>query len=72
MQIKLAPFLVKFIAFFSTADRVFSAECSTRKVYEEGAKGIALAVVSGINCKHGFSFPIVFPFYFPFASHYLS
>ena len=32
-------------------DRVFSGDCSTRQVYEEGAKEIALSVVRGINCK---------------------
>ncbi|KAH9711100.1 kinesin-like protein KIN-7G [Citrus sinensis] len=32
-----------------TFDRVFSCDCTTRKVYEEGAKEVALAVVSGIN-----------------------
>ncbi|XP_057496315.1 kinesin-like protein KIN-7E [Actinidia eriantha] len=32
-----------------TFDRVFSGDCSTRQVYEEGAKDISLSVVSGIN-----------------------
>ncbi|KAK6922635.1 NPK1-activating kinesin-like protein, C-terminal [Dillenia turbinata] len=32
-----------------TFDRVFKSDCSTRKVYEEGAKEVALSVVSGIN-----------------------
>ncbi|EEF52669.1 ATP binding protein, putative [Ricinus communis] len=32
-----------------TFDRVFGSECSTKQVYEEGAKEIALAAVSGIN-----------------------
>ncbi|CAL5377094.1 unnamed protein product [Camellia sinensis] len=32
-----------------TFDRVFSGDCSTRQVYDEGAKEIALSVVSGIN-----------------------
>ncbi|KAH7566300.1 hypothetical protein JRO89_XS08G0134400 [Xanthoceras sorbifolium] len=32
-----------------TFDRVFSPDCITRKVYEEGAKEVALSVVSGIN-----------------------
>ncbi|KDP46700.1 hypothetical protein JCGZ_06488 [Jatropha curcas] len=32
-----------------TFDRVFRPDCSTRQVYEEGAKEVALAVVSGIN-----------------------
>ncbi|XP_071697938.1 kinesin-like protein KIN-7E isoform X2 [Rutidosis leptorrhynchoides] len=30
-------------------DRVFSGDATTRQVYDEGAKGIALSVVSGIN-----------------------
>ncbi|CAN4122933.1 unnamed protein product [Withania somnifera] len=30
-------------------DRVFGHECSTREVYEEAAKGVALSVLSGIN-----------------------
>ena len=33
-------------------DRVFRGDCSTKQVYEEGAKDIALSVVGGINCKH--------------------
>ncbi|XP_065880817.1 kinesin-like protein KIN-7G [Euphorbia lathyris] len=32
-----------------TLDRVFGSECSTKQVYEEGAKEIAIASVSGIN-----------------------
>ncbi|KAM5546730.1 kinesin-like protein KIN-7G [Rosa sericea] len=32
-----------------TFDRVFSTDCSTRRVYEEGAKKVALSVASGIN-----------------------
>ncbi|GLT39216.1 hypothetical protein SLA2020_134220 [Shorea laevis] len=32
-----------------TFDRVFSSDCSTRQVYEQGAKEVALSVVSGIN-----------------------
>ncbi|GAB4847508.1 hypothetical protein Ancab_026567 [Ancistrocladus abbreviatus] len=32
-----------------TYDRVFDFGCSTRKVYEEGAKAVALSVVTGIN-----------------------
>jgi centromeric protein E len=33
-------------------DRVFSPECNTRQVYEEGAKEVALSVLAGINCTH--------------------
>ncbi|KAG6572067.1 Kinesin-like protein KIN-7E, partial [Cucurbita argyrosperma subsp. sororia] len=32
-----------------TFDRVFGGDCSTKQVYEEGAKEIAFSVVSGIN-----------------------
>ncbi|KAL2346083.1 hypothetical protein Fmac_000083 [Flemingia macrophylla] len=32
-----------------TVDRVFRGDCPTKQVYEEGAKGIALSAVSGIN-----------------------
>lgn len=32
-----------------TFDRVFRGDCSTKKVYEEGAKEVALSVVNGIN-----------------------
>ncbi|ESW07912.1 hypothetical protein PHAVU_009G003000 [Phaseolus vulgaris] len=32
-----------------TFDRVFRGDCSTKQVYEEGAKAIALSVVGGIN-----------------------
>ncbi|XP_039797279.1 kinesin-like protein KIN-7J isoform X3 [Panicum virgatum] len=32
-----------------TYDRVFNPECSTRQVYEEGAKQVALSVLTGIN-----------------------
>ncbi|KAK8311564.1 hypothetical protein V6Z12_D02G259200 [Gossypium hirsutum] len=32
-----------------TFDRVFRGDCSTKQVYEEGAKEIALSVVNGIN-----------------------
>ena len=33
-------------------DKVFRGDCTTRKVYEEGTKEIALSVVNGINCKY--------------------
>lgn len=33
-------------------DRVFRSDCSTRQVYEDGAKAVVLSVVSGINCEH--------------------
>ncbi|KAI4330375.1 hypothetical protein MLD38_028668 [Melastoma candidum] len=34
-----------------TFDRVFRSNCLTRQVYEEGAKEVALSVVSGINAS---------------------
>jgi centromeric protein E len=55
-------------AMFPTAytyDRVFGPSCSTRQVYEEGAKEVALSVVSGINCTHRRNEAIMFcHFYF--------
>lgn len=39
-------------SFMSFSDRVFGPNCSTRQVYEEGAKEVALSVVSGINCMY--------------------
>jgi len=50
-------------AMFPTAytyDRVFGPSCSTRQVYEEGAKEVALSVVRGINCIHRRSEAIMF------------
>ncbi|GFP94520.1 kinesin-like protein nack1 [Phtheirospermum japonicum] len=32
-----------------TFDRIFSSDCSTREVYEQGAKDVAISVVRGIN-----------------------
>ena len=32
-------------------DRVFGCDSTTKQVYEEGAKEVALSVVNGINCK---------------------
>lgn len=40
------------ICWFLVLDRVFSHDCTTRKVYEEGVKEVALSAVSGINCEH--------------------
>lgn len=34
------------------ADRVFGPECETQKVYEEGAKHVALSALAGLNCKY--------------------
>lgn len=39
-------------SFIMLVDRVFRSDCSTKKVYEEGAKEVALSVVSGINCEY--------------------
>lgn len=39
-------------------DRVFRFDCSTRQVYEEGAKEVSLSVVNGINCKYNPSYLI--------------
>lgn len=44
--------LLIFILSYLLPDRVFRFDCSTRQVYEEGAKEVALSVVSGINCKY--------------------
>ncbi|KAL0282581.1 UNVERIFIED_CONTAM: Kinesin-like protein KIN-7G [Sesamum angustifolium] len=33
-----------------TFDRVFGSDCSTREVYERGARDVALSVVHGMNC----------------------
>lgn len=33
-------------------DRVFRGDCTTREVYDEGTKDIALSVVGGINCEN--------------------
>jgi hypothetical protein len=41
-----------FLSSSSASDRVFNPECSTRQVYEEGAKQVALSVLSGINCTY--------------------
>ncbi|KVI06504.1 hypothetical protein Ccrd_015148, partial [Cynara cardunculus var. scolymus] len=35
-----------------TFDRVYRCDSSTKQVYEEGVKGIALSVLNGINCKY--------------------
>lgn len=44
--------LISSCNFYSSSDRVFSAECSTRQVYEEGARQVALSVLNGINCTY--------------------
>ncbi|KAJ8762159.1 hypothetical protein K2173_007313 [Erythroxylum novogranatense] len=33
-----------------TFDRVFGTECSTKQVYDEGAKELVLSVLNGMNC----------------------
>lgn len=37
---------------FMGVDRVFRGDCTTREVYDEGIKDIALSVVGGINCEY--------------------
>lgn len=32
-------------------DRVFGPDCQTQRVYEEGAKDVALSALTGLNCK---------------------
>lgn len=39
-------------------DRIFSPECSTKQVYDEGPKKVALSVVNGINSKYYSCSPI--------------
>ncbi|KAL0432068.1 UNVERIFIED_CONTAM: Kinesin-like protein KIN-7H [Sesamum radiatum] len=49
---KNASFLASERSMHTTAytfDRVFRSDCSTREVYEQGAKGVALSVVNGMN-----------------------
>lgn len=48
-------------------DRVSGLDCSTKKVYEEGAKEVALSVVSGVNCMDELE-----PLFSLFAFVYLS
>lgn len=35
--------------YFLVADKVFSPTCSTQKVYDEGAKDVALSALTGMN-----------------------
>ena len=48
---KICFLLLILLSFLLAVDRVFRADCSTRQVYEEAAKEVALSVVSGINCE---------------------
>jgi len=52
LDILLAVVCSHCACFLSPSDRVFGPSCSTWQVYEEGAKEVALSVVSGINCMH--------------------
>lgn len=52
---------VLLFGYFLLLDRVFRSDCSTRHVYEEAAKEVALVVVSGINGEYVLLF---------FLSHY--
>lgn len=36
---------------FLLEDRVFGPDCQTQRVYEEGAKDVALSALTGLNCK---------------------
>lgn len=47
--------LVFTLSLYWLVDRVYSGDCSSKQVYEEGTKEIALSVVSGINCKYNIS-----------------
>lgn len=42
-------FLTVVIMIYDDTDRVFPPACSTQKVYDEGAKDVALSALSGIN-----------------------
>lgn len=44
---KRAKMLVLYVT-----DKVFDPTCSTQKVYEEGAKNVALSALTGINGKY--------------------
>lgn len=46
-------------------DFVFGPICSTRKVYEEGARDVALSALSGINGKE-----LIFTFKFWFSIYF--
>jgi len=41
---------------------VFNPECNTRQVYEEGAKQVALSVLTGINCMYARTLSCVYLF----------
>jgi len=47
----LFPFIQYIFLFIVSyvTDKVFAPACSTQKVYEEGAKDVALSALSGIN-----------------------
>jgi hypothetical protein len=51
LDILLAVVCSHFACFLSPSG-CLAPSCSTRQVYEEGAKEVALSVVSGINCMH--------------------
>lgn len=50
-------------------DKVFGGDCSTRQVYKEGAKEVALSVLTGINCEYNIS---LFDFILSFVDIFLS
>lgn len=43
--------LTKLLMLLYDADRVFDPVSTTQKVYEEGAKDVALSALRGINCN---------------------
>ena len=47
----LSCYLLHFLFICCVADKVFAPTCLTQKVYEEGAKDVALSALSGISCN---------------------
>lgn len=39
------------VNFGNFVDRVFRSDSSTREVYEQAAKDVAISVLSGMNCE---------------------
>lgn len=68
-QILYSSDLCCFFFCFLVLDRVYRSDCSTRQVYEEAAKEVALVVVSGINGRYIqlFSFSLPSPCFLSFA-----
>lgn len=54
-HILLSPFGISLICLLNLSDKVFGPTCSNLMVYEDGAKDVALSVLTGINgtvCLH--------------------